>query len=96
VLLELPAKRRQKVSVPIDHRMVKKIQTLLSQVKRFENKLESDINELEGFLNHGEDVTHDILEKMSQKHASLLQAYVLTGQAKVKGVTAFLETLIDN
>jgi len=44
----------------------------LSQVKKFENKLENDINELEEFINQGEDVTHEVLEKMSQKHSSLL------------------------
>ena len=32
---------------------------------------------------------------MSQKHSSLLQAYAWTGKAKVKGVLAFLETLIE-
>ncbi len=41
-------------------------------------------------------MTHEILEKMSQKHSSLLQAYALSGEAKVKGVNAFLETLLDN
>lgn len=41
-------------------------------------------------------MTHEVLEKMSQRHSSLLQAYALSGEAKVKGVNAFLETLLDN
>jgi len=44
----------------------------------------------------GKDITQEMLEKMSQKHSSLLQAYSLSGSAKAKGVIAFLETLIDS
>ena len=76
--------------------MVNKIQTLLSKVKKFESKLEEDINELQCFLEKGDDVNQEMLERMSQKHSSLLQAYALSGQAKAKGVFAFLETLIDS
>jgi SWI/SNF-related matrix-associated actin-dependent regulator 1 of chromatin subfamily A len=39
VLHELPSKRRQKVSLPIDQQQIYKIQTLLSKVKKFEHKL---------------------------------------------------------
>lgn len=33
---------------------------------------------------------------MNQKHSSLLQAYAQSGQAKAKGIFAFIETLIDS
>ena len=33
---------------------------------------------------------------MSQQHKSLLQAYAMTGKAKIKGVQAFIKTLIEN
>ena len=65
VLMELPAKRRQKVTLPIDRGMVNKIQTLLARVKKFENKLEEDINELQHFLEKGDDVNQEMLERMS-------------------------------
>jgi SWI/SNF-related matrix-associated actin-dependent regulator 1 of chromatin subfamily A len=42
VLQELPAKRRQKVQVPIDRGMAVKISQMLNKVKRFEAKLEDD------------------------------------------------------
>ena len=45
--------------------MVNKIQTLLSKVKKFESKLEEDINELQGFLEKGDDVNQEMLERMS-------------------------------
>jgi len=50
VLMELPAKRRQKVIVPIDPSMAQKIRTLLSSIKRFESKLEDDFAQIQQAL----------------------------------------------
>lgn len=45
--------------------MTNKIQTLLSKVKRFEQKLEEDINELQETLQGGGEVDQETLERMS-------------------------------
>ena len=75
--------------------MTSKIQTLLSKVKKFEQKLNEDINELQTTLKTGGEVDQSTLERMNQKHSSLLEAYAMSGQAKAKGVFSFIETLLD-
>jgi SWI/SNF-related matrix-associated actin-dependent regulator 1 of chromatin subfamily A len=111
VLTELPAKRRQRISISTDSNQVKKIHYMLKKVKSWQDKigrkgenlygaasLENDFNE---FINQYGGENANLMQdatfsSLDDKYSYLVNAYGLTGTAKIKGILEFVETLLEN
>lgn len=98
VLHELPAKRRQKIQIAVDDKIVKKILKILSEMG--EPKDDEDEHEFYGINGMPKPVSFDdALDEMQAQQqeagSSFGEAYRLTGEAKVAGTIEFLETLLE-
>ncbi|CDW72220.1 snf2 family n-terminal domain containing protein [Stylonychia lemnae] len=106
VLTELPAKRRQRISISTDSNQVKKIHYMLKKVKSWQDKIGrrgenafGDItNDFDEFVrDHGDNMMSDpTFSSLDDKYSYLVNAYGLTGTAKIKGIQEFMETLLEN
>eukprot|EP00347_Sterkiella_histriomuscorum_P021164 403335006 len=106
VLTELPAKRRQRISISTDSNQVKKIHYMLKKVKNWQDKIgrkgENAFGDLtddfDGFVQqHGDNMMADpTFSSLDDKYSYLVNAYGLTGTAKIKGIQEFIETLLEN
>jgi SWI/SNF-related matrix-associated actin-dependent regulator 1 of chromatin subfamily A len=107
VLKELPAKRRQKIVVSTDPHTMRKIGQILKRIKNWDDKIKETGQKGDGMLKalaedfdqfiKGADINEDpTLQAIDDKYSYLLNAYSLTGLAKVRGVIEFLENLIEN
>lgn len=101
VLQELPQKRRQKVEIQTDQKIIKQIGALLAKTKnldsfdlnRLQNRHKSKNNEVdvegEDEYKSGDDSGDDALNTFNK-------AYKLTGEAKIRGVCEYLADLIES
>lgn len=107
VLKELPAKRRQRIVVETDPQTMRKIAQILKRIKNWDDKINQTGQKGDGMLQaiaedfdhfiQGADINEDpTLQAIDDKYSYLLNAYSLTGLAKVRGILEFLETLIEN
>ena len=94
VLNELPQKRRQKVEIQTDGKILKQIAVLLAKTKKLDNfDLSSFKNKLP--LNREDEDDED--EKSEDDTLNTFnKAYKLTGDAKVKGICEYLTDLIES
>lgn len=92
VLNELPDKRRQKIEVQTD-------QKLVNQVKKILASSPMDNEELEKYDTSCFDDYTDMLKQKQVKEKednSFMQAYRLSGESKLGGICDFLDTLLEN
>ena len=98
VLDQLPDKRRQMITVDIDSKSMNEISGARGQLPvdalstMFERDAKKSFNDYFDSLVEQTDTSTD----QSTGIDDLMSAYRLTGQAKVKGVSEFLETLYEN
>ena len=100
VLAQLPPKSRQKVELEVAPAIVKKIQAIL-RTNEARKKSDPTNHRLERFFERTDMLDFDsYLEGASKAAAdedsSYMQAYSLTAEAKVEGVVAFVDTLLQN
>ena len=105
-MTELPAKRRQRISISTDSNNVKKIHYMLKKVKNWQDKIgrkgenafgaiQSDFEEF--VKQFGDNMMQDTtFSSLDDKYSYLVNAYGLTGTAKIKGILEFVETLLEN
>ena len=93
VLSQLPPKKRQKIEIQTD-------QKILNQIKKI---LQTKKERLKKFLNSTDNKTEKEEEKSISNEKSsenilstLNEAYTLTGKAKIKGITDYITYLINN
>ena len=99
VLAELPPKRRQKIQVQTNDKIVNQIKKILNNLNsgdleerdpsRLVQTLITDHKNFEDYLNEQR------MEKQENDN-SFMQAYRLTGMSKIDGITDFMDTLIEN
>ena len=90
VLSELPSKLRQKIDIPTDSKLDKEINKIMSHEHITEESLEKGM--LTAFL-HGEGGGE---EEGGGDSGSLIDAYVLTGRSKIRGIVDFVGMLLEN
>jgi len=104
VLTELPAKRRQRISISTDSNNVKKIHYMLKKVKSWQDKIgrkgenvfgaiQADFDD---FIKNTHMMNDPTLSSLDDKYAYLVNAYALTGTAKIKGILEFVDTLLES
>ena len=103
VLTELPSKRRQKIAISTDSNQVKKIHWMLKKIKNWSDKIGRHGENVFGAMDSDFDqfvqergMQDPNIARLDDKAAYLINAYNLTGKAKIKGVLEFTETLIEN
>eukprot|EP00347_Sterkiella_histriomuscorum_P013935 403362793 len=97
VLDQLPPKRRQKIQVQTDAKLV-------TQVKKILNNLKNDEGDVEKFVqtlitdntSFSEYLSGQRANNKEQDDNSFMSAYRLTGESKIDGITDFMDTLIQN
>eukprot|EP00826_Nyctotherus_ovalis_P056106 TRINITY_DN7516_c0_g1_i3.p1 TRINITY_DN7516_c0_g1~~TRINITY_DN7516_c0_g1_i3.p1 ORF type:complete len:461 (+),score=131.55 TRINITY_DN7516_c0_g1_i3:104-1486(+) len=94
VLQELPSKRRQKIQVETETRIVRSIKKILQKWTEKELKLALGKGLDEDFNYEAE--AEAIEEEDRDIHKNIILAYKLTGISKSKGICDFLDILIDN
>ena len=110
VLSQLPPKKRQKIEISTDSKIIKKLKILMDKTsKKFEKLLGTQI-ELEKIGINIEDLKTEKEEKEEEKkekegekdkeEESVLnkfnKAYSMTGQAKIPGICDYVNYLVDN
>ena len=93
VLSQLPPKKRQKIEIQTDQKILNQIKKILQTKKeRLKKFLNSTDNKTEK-----EEEKNISNEKSSENILSTLnEAYTLTGKAKIKGITDYITYLINN
>lgn len=95
VLSELPQKRRQKVEIQTDSKIIKQIGVLLSKSKKLDD---FDLNSFKNTNRLEPEDEED--EEKNKESGDILptfnMAYKLTGDAKVKGICEYLTDLIES
>ena len=95
VLSQLPPKKRQKIEIQTDTKIINQIKVILKSKK----------DKLKNFINSEEKTKEiekktDLNEENSEDSESILstfnKAYTLTGKAKIKGITDYITYLINN
>lgn len=94
VLQELPSKRRQKIQVETETRIVRSIKKILQKWTEKELKFALGKGLDEDFNYEAE--AEAIEEEDRDIHKNIILAYKLTGISKSKGICDFLDVLIDN
>jgi SWI/SNF-related matrix-associated actin-dependent regulator 1 of chromatin subfamily A len=103
VLTELPSKRRQKIAISTDSNMVKKIHWMLKRIKTWsdrigrhgENIFGAMETDFETFIKE-KGLEDPNIARLDDKAAYLINAYNMTGAAKIKGILEFCATLIES
>jgi len=93
VLSELPQKRRQKVEIQTDNKIIRQISVLLAKTKKL------DDFDLSTFKKNSIVEKEDEEEDNKEGEDSLNtfnKAYKLTGDAKLKGICEYLNDLIES
>ena len=80
VLNELPSKRRQKIQVETETRLLRSVQRILQKCTEKE-------------INH---ILEQPTDELNETHKNIMVAYKLSGLSKIKGICEFLNILIDN
>eukprot|EP00826_Nyctotherus_ovalis_P009977 TRINITY_DN12646_c0_g1_i1.p1 TRINITY_DN12646_c0_g1~~TRINITY_DN12646_c0_g1_i1.p1 ORF type:complete len:282 (-),score=80.19 TRINITY_DN12646_c0_g1_i1:66-911(-) len=83
VLQELPSKRRQKIQVEVDTRIIRELHSVLRDIDECDLKSIFSRISLPG-------------SESKESRLNIMAAYKLTGLCKVKGINDFLNTLIEN
>ena len=103
VLTELPAKRRQKIAISTDSNQVKKIHWMLKKIKNWSDRIGRHGENIFGAIDSDFDtfvkergMEDPNIARLDDKAAYLINAYGLTGKAKIKGILEFTETLIES
>lgn len=88
VLSELPPKKRQKVEISTDNKIIKQIKVLLNKATK------KDLEEYDAMMKamnpEGTNIKND------ENINCYTKAYKLTGTAKIKGIKEYVEYLIDS
>lgn len=101
VLTELPKKRRQKIDIEADPKITKEIKELLG---KFDEKVvEATLNKSDNIFSADQSIEFqeqslDRNKKSLEQdtRVAVMKSYTLTGQAKIKGILDFANTLLDN
>ena len=110
VLTELPAKRRQRIVVHCEFHIMRQIHQALRKVKIIDDR-SAEGSDIDGVLASLSDNFDEIITQkgnpdelfnetglacMGEKYEHLMFAYRRSGEAKIRGINEFIETLIDN
>ena len=107
VLDQLPDKRRQQIEIQVDQKLLKEINKIMMAVSAGVNNLDdlnndgpmSAMQKMMKFKSGEAGNFDEYLDNEQKKDSgigSFMTAYRLTGEAKVKGVCEFMETLAEN
>ena len=112
VLTELPSKRRQRIIISTDQKITKKITKLLNKVKNWDENIEEKNaeekrreKEISKKINNYEfdklweelnTMDNPVLNALDDRYRYIVNAYRLTGDAKIKGILQFVETLVES
>ena len=103
VLNQLPPKKRQKIEVQTDAKIIKEIKVMLHKKKeKLEKLLGVDQEGLKKMENLDIDMDLNVSENNNNNKdeddilACFNKAYCLTGEAKIKGICEYITYLIDN
>ena len=112
VLTELPSKRRQRIIISTDQKITKKIGKLLKKVKNWDEDIEQKNaeekrreQEISKKINNYEfdklweqlnSIENPVLNALDDRYRYIVNAYRLTGDAKIKGILQFVETLVES
>ncbi|CAI2373818.1 unnamed protein product [Moneuplotes crassus] len=102
VLSQLPPKRRQKIEVTTDEKIVNKIRAIICRQAKSRGKEKQTIEERfiemlareEGSLKDFHSDSGGF--KLDEEEKCFLKAYHLSGTAKIVGILEFVETMIEN
>ncbi|KRX03262.1 P-loop containing nucleoside triphosphate hydrolase [Pseudocohnilembus persalinus] len=99
VLQELPPKRRQRIKISTDQKVVNQILTILNQTgaNSFEKLFKALRNEKNG-LNEGILQNDDFIQtdEGGSMYEALTKCYLLTGKAKIPGILEYIHELLEN
>ena len=97
VLSQLPPKKRQKIEIPTDEKIINQLKKILiTKKERLKNFINS--NDKIEKIEETKEIKNISNEKKSEENilATLNEAYTLTGKAKIKGITDYITYLINN
>ena len=112
VLTQLPSKRRQRIIISIDKTIAKKISKHLRKVKNWDEDINQNVEEeaqrkeeLSKKINNYEfdklceqlnGMENPVLNALDDRYGHIVNAYRMTGEAKIKGICQFVETLLES
>jgi hypothetical protein len=93
VLDQLPPKKRQKIEIDLDSKLVNEIKVLLNKAPKFTANAEIDFDKVQ----QSENVIEKTLKKEEDSQLNCFnKAYLLTGEAKIKGIIEYIKILIES
>ncbi|CDW80246.1 snf2 family n-terminal domain containing protein [Stylonychia lemnae] len=101
VLSELPPKRRQKIQVQTDPKLLAQIKKILNnlmdgQSEMTDNLIQTLITKHIKPVNFDDYIDEQKKEQAQAQDIGFMTAYRLTGLSKIDGITEFMDTLIEN
>lgn len=86
VMDQLPPKKRQKVEINIDNKLVNEIRVLLNKAPKFEKESDCTAEDLAKL--------EEIKDSTLETNNCFNKAYLLTGKAKIPGIVEYIKYLL--